>query len=51
MNAGKSDWSFTLGWGDISPALLPPDARELGSPAFRAAVIKVLEGQYQALGG
>jgi len=45
------DLSFTLSWADIDPAILPPDAGEPGTEAFRLAVIEFLRQQYEAVGG
>lgn len=45
------DITFTLGWNDIDTDLLPPDAREAGTDAFRRAVIGYLQSQYEACGG
>ena len=45
------DLSFTLAWADIDPAILPPEARETGTDAFRIAVLEFLARQYESLGG
>jgi tetratricopeptide (TPR) repeat protein len=45
------DITFTLGWNDIDPALLPQDSREAGTDAFRRAVTGFLKSQYEACGG
>ena len=42
--------SFTLAWTDVDPKLLPTDAQEPGSPAFRDAVTEFLAGQFRSLG-
>jgi len=50
MNAGD-DLVFTLAWDDIDPATLPDDSRQPGGDAFRQAVTRFLQGQYEPLGG
>lgn len=42
---------FTLAWDDIAPTSLPEDARQPGGEAFRVAVIRFLQKQYEPLGG
>lgn len=45
------EFSYTLAFTDVDPALLPADARVPGTSAFRAALQVYLEGQYREFGG
>jgi tetratricopeptide (TPR) repeat protein len=42
---------FTLAWEDIAATNLPEDSRQPGSEAFRRAVTRFLQQQYEPLGG
>jgi tetratricopeptide (TPR) repeat protein len=45
------DLSFTLAWADIDPEVLPADAREAGTEAFRREVTAFLGRAYESVGG
>jgi len=45
------DLVFTLAWDDIAPTNLPEDSRQPGTEAFRRAVTRFLQQQYEPLGG
>ena len=45
------DLVFTLAWDDVAPANLPEDSRQPGTDAFRLAVTRFLQEQYEPLGG
>jgi len=47
----SDDLVFTLAWADIDPAVLPADARDPGTAAFRPAVVEFLRREFQSLGG
>lgn len=46
-----AELDFTLAWTDIDPAVLPRNARQPGTNAFRQAVNDFLRRQYESIGG